>query len=219
MPANRTAHFIWFGPPPKKWLLECVETFKRHHPAWDVQWWGHDDVLKLGMHNEAHYTNAHKIVAKDSVHQFRSDLARLEILQRHGGLYIDLDFHWQRPIDPLINALPPNWLATAWEKQKQHVANGIIYTHKPGHPGITQAINAVDEWVAKPCKTKPRANRVTGPSGLWTNVIRKRRDVTIWAQGRFCPIPWTNPEWFRERSYPGATAIHVWHNQHTLRRL
>src|SRR5690606_16548677 len=91
----RTFHFVWCGGPMPVRLRTYVQSWQTVHPDWDVRMWGDDDLgwlrnKELFGHAEQH--------AGRFAGQFMSDVARLEILERHGGVYVDCDFEALHPI-------------------------------------------------------------------------------------------------------------------------
>lgn len=205
----RTLHLIWLGPPLPGDLSELVDTFTYHHPHWEVVWWGEEEIEAFGLANAEAYRDAPDLVPADAVHQMRSDIARLEILSRHGGMYADCDYRWQQAIDPHLQG---HDLVTCWEEDGLFVANGVIAA-TPGHPAMGEAIAEVPRRVLYR-KDWWRANRLTGPH-LWTPVAM--RHAHILPSSVLHPAPHTHPEWAVERDYPDAVAVHYWNHQRTLR--
>jgi mannosyltransferase OCH1-like enzyme len=94
----RVFHQIWVGPKPLPDEFRAYqETWRRHHPAWKLRLWTEDDLP----------SDLRRPEARDRLRAAseRSDILRLELLWRYGGVYIDTDFECVRPIDPLIDGL------------------------------------------------------------------------------------------------------------------
>ncbi len=80
-----TIHYIWFGPHPKPQIFQkCLASWRTHLPDWEIIEW-----------NESNWdVNDYPFTAQAAQEQkwaFVSDFARLEILYRHGGIYMDTD--------------------------------------------------------------------------------------------------------------------------------
>lgn len=204
----RVAHMIWLGGELPPHLAKLVASFRVHHPRWKIRWWHEKELEEFGLTNAELFHSADQIVAADSVYQLQSDIARYEILHRHGGLYVDCDYRWQRPLDPHLRR---RTLVSGWEAQYRWVANGIIAA-TPRHPALAQAIKDIPERIRNRHPSW-RANRLTGPH-LWTPIAR--RHAHILHQRLLNPVPWHNPE-RADEPHPNAVAVHLWNHQRTLR--
>lgn len=90
----KTIHQIWLGselPEISKYLRDRMMNINRN---WDYKLWGEEEIQKFGLKNSELYNNIKNYGAK-------SDIARYEILQRLGGIYIDTDFDCVKPFDDL----------------------------------------------------------------------------------------------------------------------
>jgi hypothetical protein len=91
----RVFHQIWVGPDP--YPEECARyrrTWLDHHPGWQLRFWTEENLPEGLRRPEA--------AERLRVPAERANILRLELLWRHGGVYIDTDFECLRPIDPLI---------------------------------------------------------------------------------------------------------------------
>jgi len=89
-------HQIWLGPrPPPAELERRAAAFAALHPTWTRTLWRDGDVAAFGLANAAAFRAARNWGEK-------SDIARYEILLRHGGVYADCDFEFLRPLDGLV---------------------------------------------------------------------------------------------------------------------
>jgi hypothetical protein len=88
-------HQIWLGdqPVPKEYQ-GYQRTWLRHNPGWELRVWREADVPPDLRRPEA----AERLRAPAE----RSDILRLEILWREGGVYVDTDFECLKPIGPLL---------------------------------------------------------------------------------------------------------------------
>lgn len=193
-----------------------LEGFHALNPHWTLRLWGEEDCRSvLTPRIRSLFDAALEVVPADSVWQFRSDIARLAILWKYGGLYADTDFSWQRPIDDLLEA-PPSTVVTVWEKEDRFVANGFIYSEKRGHQIFRDCLLDLPGRAHQ--RRGQRANRITGPSGQWTSFARRRRDVNILPSRHLLPYAWDELHRSSE-PFPEAYAIHMWGHQHEIRGL
>ena len=97
----RVIHYCWFGNGtlPEK-TVKCIESWKQYCPGYEIKQWNEKnyDVNKIPYIMDAY---------KEKKWAFVADYARLDILWKYGGFYLDtdveliksLDFFLQYPID------------------------------------------------------------------------------------------------------------------------
>ena len=85
-------HQIWIGPKkmPKHYKL-WAESWKKFNPEWEYKLWDEKMINNFGLKNKDAYE------ANDNP-GFKSDIARYEILNRFGGIYVDTDFECLKKI-------------------------------------------------------------------------------------------------------------------------
>jgi mannosyltransferase OCH1-like enzyme len=91
----RTIHHIWLGPDPlpddhRPW----IDSWKRHHPSWEHRLWTEENLPEDPIRPE--------ILERLRAPVERADILRLEILFRHGGVYVDTDLECLRPLDDVL---------------------------------------------------------------------------------------------------------------------
>ncbi len=160
-------------------------------------------TVRRGAHRSV-YDRA-EVVAGDHAGQLRSDIARYEILHRHGGVYVDCDEEPRRPIDDLLDAE----LFAAWETDDVWVNNAVMGS-RPGHPLLAEMIAALPASVIRHRRKRP--NHMTGPRFL-TPLIRDRADVTLLPSATFYPYRWDELD-RRHDDHGDAYAVHHWNNAH-----
>ena len=85
-------HQIWVGEKKMPYQYKLwMETWKEFNPDWEYILWNDEMINKLNLENKAAYD------ANDNP-GFKSDIARYEILNRFGGLYVDTDFECLKKI-------------------------------------------------------------------------------------------------------------------------
>lgn len=82
----RIMHQIWIGPkePPCLWMDTFRVDYMAANPGWQYWLWTDTEVESLPMLNRDIYD-------EEKDWQCKADILRLEILWRHGGLYLDAD--------------------------------------------------------------------------------------------------------------------------------
>lgn len=89
-------HFIWLGNLP---IPTTVSDWGLMNPSWKIMIWNEKMISKhLKLINNSIYNQ----IDANKYNQ-KSDLLRLEILYRYGGIYVDVDIVCLKPIDTLIN--------------------------------------------------------------------------------------------------------------------
>lgn len=87
-------HQIWFGPKmPERFELQ-TRSWKKHHPHWEYRLWTDDDLNEFDSDIVA-------LINGTNCYAQKGDILRLAILQKHGGLYVDVDYDCFRPCDIL----------------------------------------------------------------------------------------------------------------------
>lgn len=91
-------HMIWIGPRPlPEKYKPLMESWRKFHPDWEIKLWTNEDVATMELENQDIFDRAVN-------YGMKSDILRMEILWRYGGLYVDLDFECYQPFDHLHHA-------------------------------------------------------------------------------------------------------------------
>ena len=88
----RTIHCCWFGSRKTKLAEECLASWRRFAPGWEIREWGLGDMLALSPPQ----------FVKDAVAArkwaFAADWLRFKVLCDHGGVYMDCDVELVAPL-------------------------------------------------------------------------------------------------------------------------
>lgn len=104
----KVVHFIWIGPKPfPRESVENVRTWIAHHPDWKIKFW--TDRVRPLPHPDMEFCLIkgfpfHKLepfYQRSDNFAEKSDLLRLEILFKEGGIYVDHDVTCLKSFDPL----------------------------------------------------------------------------------------------------------------------
>lgn len=95
----KTIHYCWFGHNPKPEIIEkCIASWRKYCPDWEIIEWNEDnwDVTRFSYAQEAYDAGKWAFV---------SDVARLDVLCKLGGVYLDTDVEilTERPFDSYID--------------------------------------------------------------------------------------------------------------------
>jgi mannosyltransferase OCH1-like enzyme len=196
----RTIHQIWIGPDP---LPEdhgpWIESWKRHHPSWEHRLWTEEDLPEDPIRPE--------ILERLRAPVERADILRLEILYRHGGVYLDADLECLRPLDDVLG--DEDFVGVCHKPGR--ITNTAIAA-VPKHPLLKRALREVRPMKTYWTSASERLKEVAGPL-LLERLIVDFPDIKLLEPPVLFPA---TPE---EREQ--AVAVHhmarVWHNTTTLR--
>lgn len=133
---TRTLHQIWLGGAPRcgshvAWSHEWREL----HPGWDYHLWSDADAERERFPLYAQHGGC------CATHAQRSDLLRLCILRRYGGLYLDTDLEpLGRSLEPLV-AGDPDFLCA--EHAPGFLNNHLLYS-TPWGPTICALVRSLE---------------------------------------------------------------------------
>ena len=125
----RILHFVWVGgkPLPKRYETN-IETWRTHHPSWDLRLWkevpGDVDWRWVTL-----CENRPTQIA---------DLLRVEMVYRHGGVYADADSFPVRPIDSVIDGLDSFLVRNCFGDIDNHVFGAT-----KNHPWLAHVLRKV----------------------------------------------------------------------------
>ena len=125
----RVFHQIWLGEGPFPYAVER-ESWHRFHPDWEHRLWTERDLP-----GDLELTEAANLLRQPAE---RADILRLELLHRHGGVYLDADFECLKPVDPLLDGVS----CFLGLLDSGRVSNAVIGT-VPGHPLLAKAMAEV----------------------------------------------------------------------------
>jgi len=127
-------HYIWFGgkPLPERYKKN-IETWRRYHPDFEIIRWDESnyDVTRQRYTREAYENKAWGFV---------SNQMRLDIIYRHGGIYLDTDVEVRQSFVPLLADRAFFGMAVT-----DRVSNGCGFGAVPGEPVIKEMLDAFDE--------------------------------------------------------------------------
>lgn len=94
----KVIHYCWFGRNEKPQVaLECIKIWKKYFPGWKIIEWNEDNYDLSGIQ---YIEDAYKL----KKWAFVSDLVRLDVLYKYGGIYLDIDVDFLKPLpDVFLN--------------------------------------------------------------------------------------------------------------------
>lgn len=171
----KTIHQIWIGDQTKR-PSELMETWKQE--GWEYKLWTEKEIDELGLVNRNLYD---KYIEMGKLYG-ASDVARIEILERFGGVYIDADSKRLLDISPLLEG-NRFFAVTESDSMGDRIANGVIGS-VAHHPILKNYILKMG-----------RAPRIDPPwstigGTLFTKMVKRHRDgfTAIFPPHTFYPI-------------------------------
>ncbi|MGI5236671.1 glycosyltransferase family 32 protein [Dactylosporangium sp. CA-139066] len=190
-------HHIWLGGPLPERERDLVETWRRHHPQWQLRLWLDADVPPLA--NQALFD------ATESPAQ-RADLLRYELLLAHGGIAVGADLECRRSIEPLLDGAELFCVRDDDFRLTDDLIGCV-----PGHPAIAAMVAALPDSMAWH-PSHPRDEQ-TG-ADLLTRVIAEQEALdgttaAVFGPERFFPYHWMEPHRAAE-PFPDAYTVRRW---------
>jgi hypothetical protein len=201
-------HQIWLGGGLPQEYAAWTQSWRAFHAGWEYRLWDERAILELGLANEHAFRKSRSLGAK-------SDIARYEILERMGGIYVDTDFECLRPMDELAERC--SFVAAIVFSDSPVIANGLVGC-APGHRLMKRLVRDL----RRPITTKD-GMKVLGESGPYYFTERFFDDVTNMDVGDvilpstfFYPFPnfrqlqGLSQEDKRKHARQWSFAIHYW---------
>lgn len=167
--------------------------FSELHPSWELTTWSdpiHPSEWELGRLFESCGSGAQL-----------ADLLRIEILWRHGGVYVDTDVEPLKAMDVLLDS--DFFIGT---EDGRHITNAVMGA-SPGHPALRSLMDRLLEYQALP-DLPP--NQTTGPE-FYTRVLGPRDDILVVPREVFYPYnPFFGIPRLTARSGRHAICVHHW---------
>jgi len=128
----KVIHYCWVGgnPLPEKHKA-CIASWRRMMPDAEIREW---NETNYDFHRNAYMDEAYKA----GKWGFVPDYARLDIIYREGGIYLDTDVEMLRPLDPLLDS------PFCGFESRENVALGLIFAAEAGNETIRRLRDAYD---------------------------------------------------------------------------
>jgi len=156
---------------------EYIDSWKTKNSDFQHILWNEEMIRSEGLINERIFNDYDKIPYKGSkMYHGMADVARVEILKRYGGIYIDADIECTNPIGK-ADFMDSDFFA-AYQQDKEHatgemlVATGVIGAVKD-HPILDDYIREIGK-----AKASVDAWKETGPL-LFTKVLKRHKCLLL----------------------------------------
>jgi hypothetical protein len=206
----KVIHYVWVGGRPLTPLAEqCLESWARQLPDYEVRRWDESNLPMTSWMQGA----------MDAEHWVMvSNQARLLVLQRHGGVYLDTDVEVVRSFDHL---LPLGcFLGQQYEPEGTPVkpddmfVNDAVLGATAGHPFLAERLALlppIEVALTMRPFSPPLATKALAARGLdgYSRTPRRLGDLTVF------PKEWFYPYFYGETFDPACVtedtlAVHRW---------
>ena len=195
----KVIHYCWFGRNPLPPSVEaCIQSWKQFCPDYEIIEWNEDnfDIGCCDYMREAYEAQKWAFV---------SDVARLLIVYRNGGIYLDTDVELIAPLEPIRaqNAFFFGIETNTGAKENtvlSCVNTGIGFGASPMHPVVKALMAAFDGqhfqteagFDLTPCPIRnSRALEAFGFDGM--DKMYSFLNGTIYPSEYFCPLEFNSP--------------------------
>lgn len=201
-------HTIWVGGTPPSYLDAHARRWLELHPGWEWRHWSEPEIDRFGLDHRDLYDDPERFSPKSHPGQYRSNIARYEILWRHGGVYLDADMEPCQPVGHLLDGR----LVAGWERQDRAINNAFLASPS-AHPALTAILDGLRDSIL----SQPR-RRSTWQSGVHyiTPILAGRNDVHILDQQLVYPYSWRDLDRGSD-NFPGALMVHHWSNMRRIK--
>jgi len=150
-------HQLWErgNEPIPDFFRQLGETWKKHHPSWQYEFWDGKRMDTFVNSNYPHFTNIY--------HNYRYDIQRMDvirflILYKTGGMYVDVDYECLDSFDKYLStdkchfSMEPE-LHCRFFRKTLYFNNALMIT-PPGHPFFEFVIKNLQTTVFTYTKSK-----------------------------------------------------------------
>lgn len=123
-------HYCWFGGNKKPDIVcKCIESWKKYCPDWEIREWNESnfDIECIPFMKEAYECKKWAFV---------SDVARLLIVYKYGGIYLDTDVELHASLDELLNVG-----AFYFFESIRNINTGLGFGAEKGHGSVKAMLN------------------------------------------------------------------------------
>jgi len=186
-------HQIWLGPNsrPDIWMNSWKIDYCKQYSDWEYKLWTEKEINEFELKNKAQYE-------LEKFYNGKSDIARYEILNKFGGLFIDADSLWIKEsincLDDIILESNTYGFFCAKEPKNSHIyANGVIGSI-PNHKILNDMIDHIQSnyfELKKTSNLERQIWQITGTqpfSNIVNNNYNKLKNVLILEHFFFYPV-------------------------------
>jgi hypothetical protein len=122
----KVIHYCWFGENSKPPIVEqCIQSWKKYCADWEIIVWNEQnyDIRTAPQYVKDAYNK--------KMYAFVSDYARLDVVYKHGGFYLDTDVELFRSLNEFVD-----YKAVFAFEQTVLIATGLGFGSVPNNPAV-----------------------------------------------------------------------------------
>lgn len=180
---------------------ECVESWRDHHlpsNGWEIVVWAEKDIIDDDIISKADAASKEETESSDKKYVLKqsqmrnsdpyrqalqmknygaaSDILRLEILSKFGGIYADIDYFCVESLDDIISS--GNFFCGASNTGCVELNNGLMGCPKAGHPVLTQMIASIHDYFEEKSSKETNQEATVVSSSMFSSFLdEKTRDA------------------------------------------
>ncbi|WP_375272699.1 glycosyltransferase [Sphingomonas sp.] len=168
------AHIVWFGKEQDDYVIrKCAASRQAHLSHFEHRTWSEKDVAEQVSSPEERKMIETLIAQKR--YAFASDIFRLRILHKFGGIYLDTDVEVVRPFDELLSN------KAFFGAEARDRPNTAVFGSVKNHEFLQQCLEIIQE------RNKRGLNFLIAPELIKVAISRSSKDVRIYAPEYFYP--------------------------------
>ncbi len=134
-------HHIWLGKKEiPRHLNDISASFKKLHPDWEYYFWTDQRVSAFDFELKTLFYSQ----TTHEKNELKKDILRAEILDRFGGIVVDLDFELLQPLDSLHAKYDFYTACFVPQKENENILSSALIAARPAHP-------LIKEWKKELC--------------------------------------------------------------------
>ena len=126
----KVINYCWFGGNPKpKEIIDCINSWKKICPDYEIIEWNESNFdISINSYVKEAYDN--------KKWAFVSDYARLWIIYKYGGIYLDTDVKLIKNIDDILE-----YELFLCSEDNEHIATGLGFGAKPNNKYVKKMLD------------------------------------------------------------------------------
>lgn len=209
-PIPKIVHHIWLGGSMPRELRSIRDLWFKLNPGYFFQTWNELSLRELGLYDIP-------LVQKfDLDYGTLTDIARLLVLWKHGGAYVDTDLYPVKPLDRLFGDFPDCSFIAGQAYSYIPQINNAFMASTPRHALIAHCLDRIRNVHDFDGKFESTL-RITGADALtesFLHLYKSNSTILALPTDYLYPLPCNHRDDLVDITkylYPKTIAVHLWH--------